>query len=443
MQKFINKLESSLKDGSFVKLTLSKPVGTRQATSVQMRQATSVQELKDIRNVYVKPIILRNEKMYSFTYRYERRDETKNYDARQSLEVITNLISEIFLNATLFTLTEDVTLLISKKGKATVMTKAVKEQREQNVEHDKVKNRLINPENPWWFKLGLTTREGKVTADMQHKFKQICKYVEIVDGVMKNVKFDGKIRIADMGAGKGYLTFALYEYLTQKCKYDIAMEGVEIRPDLVVKINEIIKESNLKDFRFVESSIEAYACQQSTDNRQQTIDNRQQSTDNFSDFQIFRFSDSKRFSDSIDVLIALHACNTATDDAIIKGIESGAKLIICAPCCHKQIRQEMEKSKVVDAITRYGIFMERQAVMITDTIRALIMEYFGYKTQVMEFIEMEHTPKNVRLVGRKANDPDEEEKAKILNEIKSLKERYGIEKHYLERIFFKTENLKN
>ena len=450
MQKFINKLESSLKDGSFVKLTLSKPVGTRQATFIQ--------ELKDIRNVYVKPIILRNEKMYSFTYRYERRDETKNYDAQQSLEVITNLISEIFLNATLFTLTEDVTLLISKKGKATVMTKAVKEQREQNVEHDKIKNRLINPENPWWFKLGLTTRDGKVTADMQHKFKQICKYVEIVDGVMKNVKFDGKIRIADMGAGKGYLTFALYEYLTQKCKYDIAMEGVEIRPDLVVKINEIIKESGMKDFRFVESSIEAYACQQTTDNRQQTTDNSQQttdnsqqSTDNFSDFQIFRFSDSKNlsdsqvlsFSDSIDVLIALHACNTATDDAIIKGIESEAKLIICAPCCHKQIRQEMEKSKVVDTITRYGIFMERQAVMITDTIRALILEYFGYKTQVMEFIEMEHTPKNVLLVGRKANDPDEEEKAKILNEIKSLKERYGIEKHYLEKIFLKTENLKN
>ena len=403
MQKFINKLESSLNDGSFVKLTLSKPrVGTRLATS-------------DLRNVYVKPIILRNEKMYSFTYRYERRDETKNYDAQQSLEVITNLISEIFLNATLFTLTEDVTLLISKKGKATVMTKVVKEQREQNVEHDKIKNRLINPENPWWFKLGLTTRDGKVTADMQHKFKQICKYVEIVDGVMKNVKFEGKIRIADMGAGKGYLTFALYEYLTQKCKYDIQMEGVEIRPDLVMKINEIIKESEMKDFRFVESSIEAYACQQTTDNRQQTSSELAHST--------------------LDILIALHACNTATDDAIIKGVESGAKLIICAPCCHKQIRQEMEKSKVVDAITRYGIFMERQAVMITDTIRALIMEYFGYKTQVMEFIEMEHTPKNVLLVGRKVGEPSTEEKERILNEIKSLKERYGIERHYLEKIF--------
>ena len=332
MQKFINKLQSSLNDGSFVRLTLSKP------------KANSQQPAADLRNVYVKPIILKNEKMFSFTYRYERRDETKNYDSQQSLEVITNLISEIFLNASLFTLTEDVTLLISKKGKATVMTKAVKEQREQNVEHDKVKYRLINPDNPWWFKLGLTTRDGKVTSDMQHKFKQICKYVEIVDGVMKNVKFDGKIRIADMGAGKGYLTFALYEYLTQRCKYDVMMEGVEIRPDLVVKINEIIRESNMKDFRFVESSIESYqpsaiSCQSEfvvegmnsgASTSSSTSDSQISS---FSDSQIHSFSDSQvlSFSDSIDVLIALHACNTATDDAIIKGIESNARLIICAP----------------------------------------------------------------------------------------------------------------
>ena len=414
MQNFIDKLQSSLKDGSFVKLTLSKPVGTRLIASVQG------QSIEELRNVYVKPIILKNEKMYSFTYRYERRDETKNYDAEQTLEVITELLSGIFLNASLFTLTEDVTLLVSKKGKATVMCKAVKEQREQNVQHDKVKNRLINTDNPWWFKLGLTTREGKVTADMQHKFKQICKYVEIVDGVMKNVKFDGKIRIADMGAGKGYLTFALYEYLTQKCKYDIMMEGVEIRPDLVVKINEIIKESNLKDFRFVESSIESFGCQRTTDNGQQTSCTTSQQLGNSATQQL-------------DVLIALHACNTATDDAIIKGIKSGAKLIICAPCCHKQIRQQMEKSKVVDPITRYGIFLERQAVMITDAIRALIMEYYGYKTQVMEFIEMEHTPKNILLVGRKSDAPVDKES--ILKQIEDLKKQYGIEKHYLEKVF--------
>ena len=422
MQKFINKLQSSLNDGSFVKLTLSKP------------KANSQQPTADLRNVYVKPIILKNEKMFSFTYRYERRDETKNYDAEQTLEVINQLVPNVFLNASLFTLTEDVTLLISKKGKATVMSKAVKEQREQNVQHDKVKNRLINIDNPWWFKLGLTTREGKVTADMQHKFKQICKYVEIVDGVMKNVKFDGKIRIADMGAGKGYLTFALYEYLTQRCKYDIEMEGVEIRPDLVAKINEIIKESNLKDFRFVESSIDSYqlsavSCQQPIANSQQPTANSQQTFCNISATQQL----SNSATQQLDVLIALHACNTATDDAIIKGIESGAKLIICAPCCHKQIRQEMEKSKVVDPITRYGIFLERQAVMITDAIRALIMEYYGYKTQVMEFIEMEHTPKNILLVGRKSDAPVDKES--ILKQIEDLKKQYGIEKHYLEKVF--------
>ena len=422
MQKFINKLQSSLKEGSFVKLTLSKP------------SAISRQQSADLNNVYVKPIILKNEKMFSFTYRYERRDETKNYDAEQTLEIINQLVPNVFLNASLFTLTEDITLLISKKGKATVMSKAVKEQREQNVQHDKVKNRLINTDNPWWFKLGLTTREGKVTADMQHKFKQICKYVEIVDGVMKNVKFDGKIRIADMGAGKGYLTFALYEYLTQRCKYDIEMEGVEIRPDLVVKINEIIKESNLKDFRFVESSIDSYqlsaiSSQLSVGNGQQSTDNGQQTFCNISATQQL----SNSATQQLDVLIALHACNTATDDAIIKGIESGAKLIICAPCCHKQIRQEMEKSKVVDPITRYGIFLERQAVMITDAIRALIMEYYGYKTQVMEFIEMEHTPKNILLVGRKSEAPVDKEA--ILKQIEDLKKQYGIEKHYLEKIF--------
>ena len=416
MQNFINKLQSSIKEGSFVKLTLSKPNGKSLMAKVEETEndisaSQHLSNLASLRNVYVKPIILKNEKMYSFTYRYERRDETKNYDAEQTLEIITNLISGIFLNASLFTLTEDVTLLVSKKGKATVMCKAVKEQREQNVQHDKVKNRLINTDNPWWFKLGLTTREGKVTADMQHKFKQICKYVEIVDGVMKNVKFDGKIHIADMGAGKGYLTFALYEYLTQKCKYDIMMEGVEIRPDLVVKINEIIKESNLKDFRFVESSIEDYMTQRLKDTKTQSIDD----------------------SATLDVLIALHACNTATDDAIIKGIKSGAKLIICAPCCHKQIRQEMERSKVVDPITRYGIFLERQAVMITDAIRSLIMEYYGYKTQVMEFIEMEHTPKNILLVGRKSDAPVDMES--ILRQIEDLKKQYGIAKHYLERIF--------
>ena len=388
MEKFFEKLDSALKNGSIVKMTLSKPVSKN----------------NELRNIYVKPILLKNNKMYQFTYRYERRDETKNFDARQMMEQVRSLVPSTFQNVSLFTLTEDVTLLVSKKGKPTLMCKKICENRDVDLSHDHEKQRLIDPSNPWWHLLGLTTRDGKVTADMQHKFKQICKYVEIVDGVMRQTKFDDTIHIADMGAGKGYLTFALYEYLTTHYDKKIVMEGVEIRKDLVLKINDVIEKCKdarpcVSTIRFVENSIENYK------------------------------------PSNLDVLIALHACDTATDDAILKGIRNNAKLIICAPCCHKQIRREMEKSGKTDAMTKYGIFLERQAVMITDAVRALVLEYCGYKTQVMEFIEIDNTPKNVLLVGRKSDKPVDKEA--IAKQIKELLEQYGIEEHYLWKNLWK------
>jgi hypothetical protein len=380
IEKFLNRVAEAAEKSALVKMTLSKPADKRD----------------DLRNVYVKPVLIKEKRLFAFTYHYERRDEMKNYDAAQMLETLREMLPSRFQNAVLFTVSEDVTLLVSSKGKATIQTKQVQEDREQNLEHDKQKARLINPANPWWYQLGLTTREGKVTADMQHKFKQIYKYAEIVESLVKPLKFDGPVHIADMGAGKGYLTFALHELLTQRLNLDVDIKGVEIRPELVQKINEIIKMSGLKGLEFVESTIDAYRPQQ------------------------------------LDILIALHACDTATDDAIAKGVRAGAELIVCAPCCHKQIRQEMERSGKTDAITRYGIFMERQAVMVTDTIRALMMEYYGYKTQVMEIIEMENTPKNILLVGRKTDKtPD---RLMISKAIGDLKRQYGIEKHYLETV---------
>ncbi len=380
MDGFFEKVSESAEQLSLVKMTLSKPVDKHD----------------ELRNVYVKPVLIKEKRLFAFTYHYERRDEVKNYDAQQMLDLLREMLPARFLNAVLFTVNEDVTLLVSSKGKATLQTKKVQESREQNLEHDRQKARLIDPSNPWWYQLGLTTREGRITIDMQHKFKQIYKYAEIVESLIKPMRFKGTVHVADMGAGKGYLTFALHELMTRKMGLGVDIKGVEIRPDLVMKINEIIKSSALKGLEFVESSIEEYHPEQ------------------------------------LDVLIALHACNTATDDAIASGIKAGAKLMVCAPCCHKQIRQEMEKSGKTDAITRYGIFMERQAVMITDTIRALIMEYFGYKTQIMEFIEMEHTPKNVLLVGQKTTKAVD--KDAIAKQIHDLKQMYGIEYHYLEKV---------
>ncbi|MBO4232025.1 MAG: methyltransferase [Bacteroidales bacterium] len=389
MEKFFEKLDSALKNNSFVKMTLSKPVSKN----------------SELRNIYVKPILLKNNKMYQFTYRYERRDETKNFDIKQTMEQVRGLVPEVFQNVSLFTLTEDVTLLVSKKGKPALICKKTNEIREADLSHDHEKQRLIDPANPWWHLLGLTSRDGKVIADMQHKFKQICKYVEIVDGVMRQTKFGDEIHITDMGAGKGYLTFALYEYLTTHYDKKIVMEGVEIRKDLVLKINDLIEKCKdarpcVSTIHFVQNSIDEYK------------------------------------PSNLDVLIALHACDTATDDAILKGIRNNAKLIICAPCCHKQIRREMEKSGKYDSITKYGIFLERQAVMITDAVRALVLEYCGYKTQVMEFIEIDNTPKNVLLVGRKSDKPVDKEA--IAKQINDLLARYGIGEHYLWKKLWKS-----
>lgn len=214
----------------------------------------------------------------------------------------------------------------------------------------------------------------------------------------------GKLRkVADMGSGKGYLTFALYDYLNSVLKFETEVVGVEYRKDMVDLCNTIAQKSNFNRLSFVHGSIE--------------------------DFN----------PEAIDLLIALHACDTATDDAIYKGIKANAELIVVAPCCHKQIRREIVKNKVkneVSFLTKYGIFLERQAEMVTDGIRALILEYFGYKTKVFEFISDAHTPKNVLVVGIK-NQKHQIEKQKqqeILEKIKSSKAYFGIDYHHLERL---------
>ena len=203
-----------------------------------------------------------------------------------------------------------------------------------------------------------------------------------------------------MGSGKGYLTFALYDYLHTILKMDAQVTGVEYREDLVTLCNQIAANSGFDRLNFVQGTIEAYEI------------------------------------DSIDLLIALHACDTATDDAIAKGIKADAQLIVVAPCCHKQIRKEITKGKAaneLDFLTQHGIFLERQAEMVTDGMRALVMEYFGYKTKAIQFISDAHTPKNVLLIGVKQSISADRQK-QILKKIRDTKGYFGIDYHHLERL---------
>ncbi|MDA3854231.1 MAG: SAM-dependent methyltransferase, partial [Bacteroidales bacterium] len=267
--------------------------------------------------------------------------------------------------------------------------------------HDKEKNRLIRTEGNVYLKeLGVTTAEGKVKKDMQDKFRQINKYIEILDGAIKELKNEKSLHIADMGAGKGYLTFSLYDYLSQSLHIDTTMTGVELRPKLVKDCNAIAQKAGFTQLQFVEGRIENIELP------------------------------------AFDVLVALHACNTATDDAIYRGIVSKAKLIICSPCCHKQVRQEISKDNALSAITKHGILKERQAEIITDAIRALYLEAYGYKTQVFEFIATEHTPKNIIITAIKVKEVTEADPAK-LEEVAQLKALLGVKHHYLDTLDWK------
>ena len=221
--------------------------------------------------------------------------------------------------------------------------------------------------------------------------------MEIIDGIIKDIGFKKNITVADMGCGKGYLTFALYNYLHQNLKLDARVIGIELRDDLVSRCNQIAEQVNYKNLSFKKGTIQ--------------------------DAEL----------PALDILIALHACDTATDDAIYKGIQAGAGVIICAPCCHKQIRKQMMPDNELKSITKHGILLERQAEIVTDTIRSLILEAYGYKTKVFEFIATEHTPKNVLIVGIQIKKT-ETAKQESLDKVKGLKKMFQIKSHYLEML---------
>ncbi len=372
-------LNQSILENNFVKLTLSKPISKGDG----------------LPNVYVRLVQIKGIALLQFTYHYTTNDKVKNYTIVEALSELEILLMENFRAATLFTLSNDLLIFISKKKKVSYKLNAPSFKNKLPETHDKPKERLAKA-GSYLHYLGITDKEGKVIHKMADKYRQINKYLEIIEGLLKSTKLPKHINIVDMGSGKGYLTFALYDYLINTKKYNATVTGIELREGLVNYCNKIAEKSDFKNLSFVAQPIQEYD------------------------------------TNKIDILIALHACDTATDDAIYKGLVSKAELIICAPCCHKQIRQQVKGKEQESPLLKYGIFKERQFEMVTDTIRALILEKHHYNTKVFEFISNEHTRKNVMLVGSKSSK--KVDISKIDAKILSLKEMYAIENHYLETL---------
>jgi len=391
LSQFVNLANAHLLDSSFVKMSLGNYKGNE----------------PELKNLYIRKVSIKRKPMLSFNYRYRTRDIFKNFEIDEGLKLISALLSNDFRIGTLFTIDKEVIVEHQHTGSIKLRERILPNKLVSNPDHDKQKNRIIKPEGkPYLEALRVTDTEGKVYKNAQDKYKQINRYIEILSSLIKELPEGSIKKVADMGSGKGYLTFALYDYLTQKLNLDVDITGVEFRGDLVKLCNEIAQGSGFSKLNFVEGTIDGFS------------------------------------PDGIDLLIALHACDTATDDAIYKGIKAGADLIVVAPCCHKQIRREMEKNKVkndISFLTKYGIFLERQAEMVTDGLRALILAYFGYKTKVFEFISDAHTPKNVLVIGIKEHGAKSKQQLvtdqqDILKKIKDTKAYFGIGYHHLERL---------
>lgn len=382
---FTTQMIESLNKETFVKLALGNYKGNEEG----------------LKQLYVKPVIIKNKQMLAFNYRYKTRDIFKNHAKEEGISLIEDHISEDFNVATLFTTNEEHILEKSAKGVFRLRTNALAQKKEVNLNHNKEKKRLILAKNNVYLQeLGLTGADGVVFKNGQDKYKQINQYIEILSSLIKEFPAGTINNVVDMGSGKGYLTFALYDYLLNH-QQKANVVGVEFRKDMVDLCNAIAAKANFDQLSFVEGTIDSY-------------------------------NNAK-----INLLIALHACDTATDDAIYKGIKANAELIVVAPCCHKQIRREIDKNKAqndLNFLTKHGIFLERQAEMVTDGLRALILEYFGYKTKVFEFVSDVHTPKNVLVVGIKTKDQSSKTKADILQKIKDTKAYFGIGYHHLERL---------
>ncbi len=386
----VTKFEAFIKDliatNSLFKITFSKPRHHK----------------PEILNIYVKPSLIKNELLYSFTYRYKTRNEVKNYTKVEFSEMFPQLLGVLFFNAVVFTNNLELTLLQSKKGQSSLVSKNVNGALTINILHDHQKQRVISSKREWLVDLGLAGRDGKIFDKSQDKYRQINKYIDILGNILTDIQSDKVISIADMGCGKGYLTFALYDFLVNQKNMGCTMTGFEIREDIVSFCNSIALKNDFKGLNFEQKSI-----------------------------------DTTEFSE-IDVVIALHACDIATDMAIAKGIQSNAKYIVVAPCCHKQVRLVMRHNNELSPVLKHGILEERQAELITDGIRALIMEAYGYKTQVFEFVSSDHTAKNIMITGIRKKDKN----IAVINKIENIKELFGIEYHYLQKTMNEWENKK-
>jgi hypothetical protein len=348
-ERFLRVFAAAVADGAFLQLTLGSPTGAEPT----------------LRKVLIRPVELRQGLCLSFVFRHATRDLTQNFSAAEAAARLDALLGTELRTAHLFTTQADVTLDLREAHRPRFTQRPPTRVAPVSAGHDRARARLIAPTAGWLRGLEATTGEGRVCAGMEAKFRQINKFVELLGHLLAEARIipGQPLRLVDMGCGKGYLTFAAWEWLRAHGWPAAEVCGVEAREDLVRLCTRVAAEHAPAGLRFELGTIASHSLT------------------------------------GVEVLVALHACDTATDDALAKGVQAGARLLLAAPCCHREVRAQLAPPPVLADALRHGILREREAELVTDALRAALLEWAGYSTKIFEFIATEHTAKNLMIAA--------------------------------------------
>ena len=317
----------------------------------------------NIQKVKVRPIMKKEQLLFQCEAYKNNQVFHENHEKNSAIEVLIGYMKQ-FRQMQLITRQFSYTVLVSKKGKVTIQKKQQKGCiKEMDLSHNRSKNYILQEGVcvPFLQDLGVMTSEGKIVRTKFDKFRQINRFLEFVEDIIPQLEKNREITILDFGCGKSYLTFAIYYYLHELKKIDVRIIGLDLKKEVIQHCNELSQKYGYEKLKFLEGNIADYTG-----------------------------------VDEVDMVVTLHACDTATDFALDKAVGWNAKVILSVPCCQHELNGQIQ-NELLEPILKYGLIKERMAALITDAMRAEYLESCGYDTQILEFIDMEHTPKNILI----------------------------------------------
>lgn len=333
-----------------------------------------------ISKVKVRPVLVKHQMFFQISRYIGTKVFHENMTEREMQKEVLRLLESEFKQGQITTEQEFVTILGNKQGQYTIVSKQQSNLRKKDFSHNRKKNYILEEGKyvPFLEDLGVMTKDGRIVKSRYDKFKQINRFLEFIEDILPQLPRDKKLTLIDFGCGKSYLTFAIYYYLKELNGYDIHVIGLDLKGEVIENCSKLAKKYHYKDLEFIKGDIVSYSG-----------------------------------VSQVDMVVTLHACDTATDYALFKAVKWGAKVILSVPCCHHEWNKQM-KNEELASVFQYGIIKERISALLTDAMRAEYLEHCGYRTQLLEFIDLEHTPKNILIrsiyQGKFADNTEELEK---------------------------------